>query len=197
MHNKKIMGGAVALAATVVLVGGTLAWFTDSETILNSFNTGKVDIAIEETFIEPADWTPGTTTNKDVKIKNEGKSDAFIRVKLEKAWYDGDTKTELSTDNIEVTLVNSNTTPTNGSWVYNDADGYYYYIGIVAPDATTNQLVDAVKFVPGNNDNNYAGKKADVNVVAEAIQITNDAYKDAWKPVPQDIQNALDSLISK
>lgn len=197
MHNKKIMGGAVALAATVVLVGGTLAWFTDSETILNSFNTGKVDIAIEETFDEPADWTPGTTTNKDVEIKNQGKSDAFIRVKLEKAWYDGATKTELSTDNIEVTLVNINTTPTDGSWVYNNADGYYYYIGVVAPDANTNQLVDEVKFVPGNNDNDYAGKKADVNVIAEAIQITNDAYKDAWKSVPQNIQNALDSLISE
>lgn len=70
----------VALAA-VAVVGASLAYFTDSEAKTNVFTVGKVDINLDETFVDNSKLMPGVDVNKDVSISlAENSSDAYV-------WY--------------------------------------------------------------------------------------------------------------
>ena len=74
----------VALAATAV-IGGTLAYFTDTDEATNVFTMGNVKIALQEVFDENnAVLRPGTqkqnAIQKEVTIKNTGSEDAYV-------WY--------------------------------------------------------------------------------------------------------------
>lgn len=75
----------IALAATAV-IGGTLAYFTDTDEETNTFTLGNVKIDLKETFDEQnAVLRPGSqTTNKIEKkvwIQNTGTEDAYV-------WYE-------------------------------------------------------------------------------------------------------------
>lgn len=98
----KLITAAVSLGA-LMTVGGTLAWFTDSETATNTVTTGNVNVKITEalpteeqqeeggfTAVEN-DWEgitydgiePGTVIPKDPVIQYIGISDAYVRYKVE------------------------------------------------------------------------------------------------------------------
>ena len=72
--KKNLILAAAALAATGIIVGQTVAYFTSTQTQTNTFTVG--DLEIEET--EPAwddatdgkDMYPGTTLYKDPTVKN-------------------------------------------------------------------------------------------------------------------------------
>lgn len=88
MKKKTILVAAIAVMLVAALVvGGTLAYFTDTDTKTNTFTTGKVDITLNETFdADNAKLLPGSqSTNavqKEVSIKlNEGSEDAYV-------WYE-------------------------------------------------------------------------------------------------------------
>ena len=75
----------VALAATAV-IGGTLAYFTDTDEAVNTFTMGNVQIALQEVFDKDnAVLRPGTqkenAIQKEVTIKNTGSEDAYV-------WYE-------------------------------------------------------------------------------------------------------------
>lgn len=76
----------VALVATAV-IGGTLAYFTDTDSKDNVFTTGKVDISLQENFdSNNAKLLPGSqkvnAVQKEVSIKAElGSEDAYV-------WYE-------------------------------------------------------------------------------------------------------------
>ena len=82
--------------------------------------------------------------------------------------------------NIKLDFVNLSATPTAGKWYYNDADGYFYYVGIVAALTQTPQLLDSVTL--GNNaDNSYSKVKFDLIVNATSIQAAKEAVNsDQW-----------------
>lgn len=70
----------VCLAATAI-VGGTLAYFTDTDDAENVFTTGNVDIELIETFDpDNAKLMPGINIEKDVFVKNEGTETSYVRV---------------------------------------------------------------------------------------------------------------------
>lgn len=86
----------VVLAATAI-VGGTLAYFTDTDAKNNVFTTGNVDIELKENFGDNDPNTPekllpatgsaqnGTLKNgitKEVYVKNTGTEDAYVRVHI-------------------------------------------------------------------------------------------------------------------
>lgn len=77
-----------ALAMVLVLgataaIGGTLAYFTDTDEATNVFTTGNVDITLEEKFdAENAKLMPGIDITKEVDVKNEGTEKAFVRVHI-------------------------------------------------------------------------------------------------------------------
>lgn len=74
----------VALAATAV-IGGTLAYFTDTDTETNVFTAGDIKIDIEEIFPED-ELMPGTATDnnlqKEVYVKNTGSNDAYMWIEV-------------------------------------------------------------------------------------------------------------------
>lgn len=98
MGKKKIIGLCLAVGLMVGVVGGSLAWFTDSDTVTNRFSTqGNGDnesngIAIVEKWNEEKgkNILPGTEVEKVVQVKNKASYDQYIRVKLKKVWKDSE-----------------------------------------------------------------------------------------------------------
>ena len=96
--KKKILAFAMVFAlAAVAVVGGSLAYFTDTDAKDNTFTTGNVDIELIENFGDNNPDTPekllpatgsaqaGTLKNgvtKEVSVKNTGSEDAYVRVHI-------------------------------------------------------------------------------------------------------------------
>lgn len=214
--NKKVQALAVSGVLTVGVIGGTLAWFTSQDKATNAFNTASNSdnngsgIKIVEEFEKPENMLPGDNVNKDVQVKNTTTYDQFIRVKFipkfVKVTKDGsgnevreeitkvDEKT-LDTGNIELNVVkkNVNESKNSGTW-FAGSDGYYYYMGKVAKGQFTNTLLDSVT-LNSKAGNEYRGLGFDVDVQAESIQASNDAYKD-WVTV-DGLKDAFKNLQSQ
>lgn len=153
--KKKIVSVALAasLAATAI-VGGTLAYFTDTDKAINNFSVGNVDIVVEEPHWNPdnaVNMYPGQVVEKDPVVTNEGNNPAFVRVKVE---YDRDVVTLFSR---------------SAEWKYNEADGYYYYATPVAAGETTTPVFE--KFILNNTvENDPSHAEQYITVSAEAVQ---------------------------
>lgn len=196
--NKKVQALAVSGVLTVGVIGGTLAWFTSQDKATNTFNTASNSdnngsgIKIIEEFEKPENMLPGDIVNKDVQVSNTTTYDQFIRVKFTpkfvKVTKDGsgnevrekiaevDGKT-LKTKNIELNFTNKlDESKDSGTW-FAGSDGYYYYMGKVAKGDHTNTLLDSVTLA-SDAGNEYRGLGFDVDVQADSIQASNNAYKD-------------------
>lgn len=201
MSKKKIIGLCIAGVLAVGSIGGSLAWFTSSDSVTNPFSTASTDnpsdpnsgIKINEIFNkEDADNTlPGDNVTKQVNVSNKATYDQLIRVKIKKVWKDakGEEKSDLDTKNIilnfENNLTDSNK-PEEGKWI-EGSDGYYYYNGIVNPDGQTANLLESVT-LSKDTTNEFKGLKFDVVVDSEGVQAANGAVNDSWKDAPQAIK---------
>lgn len=202
MSKKKIIGLCIAGVLAVGSIGGSLAWFTSSDSVTNQFSTASTDkpsdpnsgIKIHEDFNkEDADNTlPGDNVTKQVNVINKATYDQLIRVKIKKVWKDakGEEKSDLDTKNIilnfENNLTDSNK-PEEGKWI-EGSDGYYYYNGIVNPDGQTANLLESVT-LSKDTTNEFKGLKFDVVVASEGVQAANGAVNDSWKDAPQVIKD--------
>lgn len=207
MGKKKIIGLCLAVGLMVGVVGGSLAWFTD--TVTNSFSTGsdgepgddgKNGLVIVENFDQEAanKVLPGSTVTKAVQTENRATYSQYIRVKLKKVWKNKDGQvitqvngTTLNPDLIELDF-GSNVGAGAGKWTdRTNVDGYYYYnTALAASDGVdnsgpdlTNKLLESVK-LSDTADNLYKDLKFDVIVEAESIQSENGAAQDAWGYTP-------------
>ena len=82
--KKKILALCVVVSlAAVAIIGGTLAYFTDTDAETNVFTTGNVKIDLIETF-DPnnAKLMPGIDIQKEVYVKNIGSETAYVRVHI-------------------------------------------------------------------------------------------------------------------
>ena len=166
--NKKILtaGMAAALAVTAV-VGGSLAYFTDTQEAKNTFTVGNVKIELTEpnwdaTGKEDAKTVyAGEPLAKDPTVKNIGDNPCFVRVKVEGLNQFGDKGpiTYRTKDAYETGSLGE-------KWVLAD-DGYFYYEGVLDVDATTDALFDQIVMPTGLT----GGEEAEpVVVTAEAVQ---------------------------
>lgn len=80
--KKKILAMCLCVAMlAIAIVGGTLAYFTDTDTETNVFTTGNVAIDLIEVFdAENAKLLPGIDIQKEVTIENTGSESAYVRV---------------------------------------------------------------------------------------------------------------------
>lgn len=201
MSKKKIIGLCIAGVLAVGSIGGSLAWFTSSDSVTNPFSTASTDnpsdlnsgIKIHEKFDEKEaeNKLPGDKVTKQVNVTNTATYDQLIRVKIKKVWKDakGNEKSDLDTKNIilnfEKNLTDSNK-PEEGKWI-EGSDGYYYYNGIVNPDGQTANLLESVT-LSKDTTNEFKGLKFDVVVDSEGVQAANGAVNDSWKDAPQAIK---------
>ncbi|MDU6428077.1 MAG: SipW-dependent biofilm matrix protein BsaA [Clostridium perfringens] len=201
MSKKKIIGLCIAGVLAVGSIGGSLAWFTSSDSVTNPFSTASTDnpsdpnsgIKIHEDFNkEDADNTlPGDTVTKQVNVINKATYDQLIRVKIKKVWKDakGEEKSDLDTKNIILNFgknLADSKDPKEGKWI-EGSDGYYYYNGIVNPDGQTANLLESVT-LSKDTTNEFKGLKFDVVVDSEGVQAANGAVSDSWKDAPQAIK---------
>ena len=166
--KKKILALAMAAIMLIVaVVGGTLAYFTDTDAENNVFIVGNIDIDLREwqddnrtiEFEDVDPVMPGMTYPKIVDVKNIGKNDAFVKVEI---------------------VVPENMTPEwndDTTWVLDsakeNADGsityVYYNSSILKPGEVTAALLKSVTLDKDVTELNVADKY-EVKVSVAAIQ---------------------------
>lgn len=177
MKNKKMMLGSAILLVVLLVVGGTLAWFTaETDTVVNNFKAGTLDIKLTEDFDDTAagNVNPGDKIKKEITIENTGTKRAYLRMKLEPKWTN---------------LVGEQTTledwgPASILDLHQDwelkSDGYYYYKNVVAAGATAPKPFTKIQFAGAAMGDKYQGANFALNVKVEAIQVTNGAVEAQW-----------------
>ncbi|OZV11588.1 hypothetical protein CIW83_14200 [Tissierella sp. P1] len=176
MKKRSIMLGSVVILAVLLVVGGTMAWFTaEAKPVVNTFKAGTVDINLIDEFPENGieNVNPGDTHSKVVRVENIGSKRAYIRVKLTPEF-----NPELPVDVVEYTILSD--------WI-DGGDGWYYYKNIIQPGAATSNVIEEVKFKGREMGNEYQDATFTLTVEAEAIQATNGAINDQWGINPVDL----------
>lgn len=166
---------ALVLAAVVLVlgaaIGGTVAWLaTNTPGLTNTFTPGEVKCTVEETF--------ANGVKSDVKIKNTGNTDAYIRAKVVVTWKDAAGNVygaPVSSSDYSIAYASEN------GWVQRTDDGYWYCTQPVAPDAPNNRtpvLINSASPVEGKAPAGYA---LSIEILAEAIQSSPaSAVQEAW-----------------
>lgn len=206
MSRKRIKVGAISILLLICIVTVqkiSYASLTSKDKVTNTLNLGDINIEVIETFTPPKNWN-GDEYSKAVKIKNNSTSPALIRVCIIPRWVDekgnawpGDTN--LVTLNYETNNITANQNITkNDKWIYGN-DNYYYYNTIVLKDKQTTQILKSVSAkIPEELQERYKNKTLIVDVKAEAVQATKDAYKRTWNNIEnQGIHKMLENLCTR
>ena len=186
INRKSVLITSIALLL-LVAVGTTLAYvFTQTDPVENTFNPSKVACAVMEnsSATENVGNIVNTgTTKSDVRIKNIGDTDAYIRVALVVNWMSADgTKvwaTSPTVNDYEITKADESV------WTLGP-DGYYYYNDSVAPGKMTEVIIEEVKLkdgVTGPVGTDGTQYYLSVEIVASAIQAEGmgvTSAQDAW-----------------
>jgi len=115
-----------------------------------------------------ADWSSDKPATADiVKAVTEGKAVTAAVPSIDGAFIE---------INFDASVA---TTRAAGTWFYNDADGYFYYIGAIAPGTATSNLLKSLT-LNAAADNAYSNMDFDLIVNMSAIQNTQDAVIGAW-----------------
>ena len=197
--NKKFMVITAVALLLFVTVGSTLAYiFTKAEPVENTFNPSKVACAVVENNKadkNSANIVETGSTKTDVKIKNTGNTDAYIRVAVVVNWMSEDGTKVWAQKPVECTCDGEHQTTntaceysityaTGPDWV-DGGDGYYYYTQPVAKGALTDILItNATQLVakgPVGTDNTQY--YLSIEIVASAIQSSGmgaTSAQDAW-----------------
>ena len=86
MNKKKLLTIAMVLSMVAILaIGGTIAYFTDTEAAKNVFTVGDIDVVLNEVFDDttpllPTEDPENYYVQKEVTVENVGNSDAYVRV---------------------------------------------------------------------------------------------------------------------
>lgn len=166
---------AVLLTATV---GSTAAWLVSKPAAVeNDFVPGKVACQVLEDFGKGS----GTYVKSNVRVKNNGNTDAYIRVLLVFTWKDkdGNIFSNKPQEGKDYQIVMDDLT----NWIMQKSDAglYFYYKKPVAPDAETGKLIDSLRQIAGVTGPENGKYKLSVDILADAVQADPpQAVKDSW-----------------
>ena len=208
--KKKITAIALVVClVAVAVVGGSLAYFTDTKTATNTFTMGDVKIKLDETDVKNPNGDrvtsneynvyPGAVVTKDPIVHNVGKNGAYIRatvnvsdwMNLVSAYYP-DFQATFPNDDYKAALNLLVGTLGEGWSVVGveagdvftigqfDAKFILKYDGVLAAGADTTAMFQTVT-IPAGIDNANADSFDEVKVVAQAIQADGfDTWEDAF-----------------
>ena len=164
--------------AVLTVLGSTIAYFTTSTDIANYFKIALYQNEIVEEFVSPDNWTPGTTTDKTITVKNTGSINMAVRVSYTEEW--------TSANGSELNLIDENGNVAsiinfNEGWT-KDSDGYYYYgskenMNKVKPNETTTSFINGVTFNQNIKSSLKETKSADGQTITYTS--TGDGYDNA------------------
>lgn len=199
----------LALALTILVSGFTLAYFTDTDTITNTFEFGKITIeGTEPEWEEPEDILPNEEFKKDPTITNTGDNPAYVFIEvtvpcanIETVNLDGTKNAAADTELFQYTI--------NNGWVEvgtathdaaNNTHTHVYAYGSASAmtelglneSATVFNAVKATNVVESDA---LMGQTKDIVVNYYAIQTTvlnngdttNDGTATAGKTAPADV----------
>ena len=182
-NNQKSIIMLVALVLILtVSVGGTLAYLqTKTDSVTNTFTPSKVTVYVDEEY--------NGSTKENVKIKNTGDTEAWIRAVVVVTWQDvnGNVYGQQPVEGTDYTI-NYNL---NDGWV-KGADGFYYWnkpvlsddeapnncsTGVLISSCTANDTVTV-------DDTTYY---LNVEILGSGIQSKPAEAVDSW-----DVENVID-----
>lgn len=152
---------ALILSLALILtasIGGTMAYFMDSEWSISNFTVGKVSCTVDV-----------ADDNCSVKVTNTENVPAYVRVAVVANWVSDTDPNAIHYTQPQVGV------GSDAGWTYNSVDGFYYYNASVG----ANQAVTLPIYVTGTAPDGY---KVQIQALAEAIQ--SNAAADAWKFSP-------------
>lgn len=175
-NKKKLL--VVGVLGMLTVLGGTLAYFTTTTNVVNKFKTGLYQNKIVEEFVSPTNWTPGTVTEKTVKVTNTGDIPMAVRASITEKW--------VSASGKELSLKDSNNNVASiigfGDEWTKDNDGFYYYgtkenKTVLDASAETTSFIKSVKF----NENIKATLNENVSADGKTVTYTSsgDGYDNA------------------
>ncbi len=199
--NKGILTSLMSIAlAFAAIIGGTLAWFTDSAGIeANTFTAGTVKIEADESWEEGFsidNWNPGDCTDKVITLEVTGSKRVFVRLRITEMWEDaegagGDDSVACETHTRDIGNVNwwvggQEWPGTPAQWQMLAVDGvtYWYYKGMLdpaeveGPDKIT--VLSRVCLELDGTDNSYQGAEYSLSMEFDAVQVTHDAVESEW-----------------
>lgn len=174
-NNKGSYGKSVksiALLASLLLimgiaVGGTIAFLVDGpKTVENTFIPSQVTTTVEETL--------NGDTKSDVKIKNTGDTEAWIRAAVVVTWQDSERNVYG-----QMPIAGKNYTnwkPGEG-WV-EGKDGFYYYNSPVGAQTSTEALITEISPIGTAPAAKYY---LTVEIIGSGIQsVPPEAVEESW-----------------
>lgn len=183
--NKKLKLGLASLALVgVMIVGGSLAYFTDTDTKNNIVTLGKVDGNLEEDTDEENvtktedgleyedNITPGKElSKKPYLVLDQESEDAYARVMISVNGINGD-GSEL-TDEQKAKLNEITFDYNNAEGWFVAEDGYVYYNTILTQANSKTAYVFKNVTFPSSWGNEMANVKVTITVKGELIQADN------------------------
>lgn len=185
MKRKLIFIAGIILCLSLIATG-TLAYFSAATTTHNIITSGNVDIQllewadVDKTVAFPGEGIfgvmPDTTVTKIAEVRNTGEAQAWVRVRVEKAFtLAGGIHAEINPDLMTVHFDETTWEDAQGNKhpYWQQQGDYYYYTKPLAPDETTAvPLFTSVSF-DKTMGNDYQNAKAQVMVTAHAVQTAN------------------------
>lgn len=178
--NKKIVLAVASLGLVATMaVGGTLAYFTDTDAKKNEFVLGKVDISLiedsndakaqkldDESGIKYSDVMPGDELEKNVDVKvNEDSRDAYIAVKIDIVGDFTENDDAVAAPEVDV----------KAEWT-EVAEGFYVYKGteeaVVAKAVSAESVIDVFDSVSVPTEWTQS-HDFDIEITAYAVQAEN------------------------
>ena len=168
---------AVLLTATV---GSTAAWLVSKPAAVeNNFVPGKVACEVLEDF----GTGNGTYVKSNVRVKNTGNTDAYIRVLLVFTWKDkeGNIFSNKPQEGIDYQINMDNMNLTDWIMQKSDTGVYFYYKKPVKPGEETGKLIESLRQTAGVTGPENGKYKLSVDILADAVQADPpQAVKDSW-----------------
>ena len=179
---RKAAGALAAVLSVALCSGSAYAAWTAIGTTTNVLTMASFRTEIEEEYVEPRHVDPSDSVKKVVNIINTGEVDAYVRVRIEKAFgsynADGVFVKNLSLDPSMI-IVHYNTK------YWEERDGYWYYKdALKAGERTKEPLMDSYTLSPMANAA-YAGADAVIIVTMESVQ-AGEGSMEIWGYTTQD-----------
>ncbi len=165
--KKKIL--AISLTVSLIAIaalGATLAYFTDTENVTNTFTVGNVKIELTEPnwlssgATEGETIYPGEALKKDPTVKNVGANPCVVRLQVTMP-EDFEDLISIETDYV--------TNKLGENWK-KYTDGYYYYMKLLEVDDVTTSLFQQVRFSTTIENAENIEAANGIVVTAQAVQ---------------------------
>ena len=163
--TKIVLITAACLLLAACTVGGVYAYLmANTDTLSNEFVPAKVTCSVEESFVGGV--------KSDVKVRNTGNIDAYIRATVVATFVSDDGKVLATApeENVEYAITWGTTGWSRGT------DGYWYHVKPVRPNETTALLIETASVSSAPE-----GYRLHIQILATAVQSApSAAVQEAW-----------------